>query len=350
MLAAHAKPTDIAVTEVSAFDSRFAWKEIVGPVEPFLEKVAQGLGEQVRSFESEIVAYAQYALTNQGKQLRPALVVLSGKACGGTSSSLVKVAIVIEMVHLATLVHDDVMDEADIRRSRPTLAANWGNKVAVLLGDCLLAHAVQLAASFPTTDVCRAVSAATNRVCTGEILQTQNRGNLNLTRAQYFKILEMKTAALFSLSCEMGATLSEASQDHCGHLRDYGLALGTAYQIYDDCLDLYGAEAFAGKSLGTDMANGKYTLPIISTLERASEADQAIMAEWLANWDRSRLVPLLTLLERYDALNESRRVIQSHLQVACQHLAALPFSKSRAALVSLTEFLAQQTDELGVVV
>src|SRR5437870_6895092 len=128
-------------------------------------------------------------LRNHGKQLGAAVVALSAGATGGLNEPHVNVAVVIEMVHLATLVHDDVMDEAKIRRGRPTMAAHWGNEISVLLGDCLFAHALKLAASFPTTEICRAVSAATNTVCSGEILQTQSRKNFEITRGQYFKTL-----------------------------------------------------------------------------------------------------------------------------------------------------------------
>src|SRR6266511_1856739 len=159
-----------------------AWKHIITPVEPFLQAVADRLKEQINAFERDIAVYAEYALTNQGKQLRPALVALSGGATGKINDAHVLVAVIIEMVHLATLVHDDVMDEAEIRRGRPTLAANWGSELSVLLGDCLFAHALKLAASFPTTEICRAVSEATNTVCSGEILQTQRRKNFELTR------------------------------------------------------------------------------------------------------------------------------------------------------------------------
>src|SRR5204862_6097532 len=138
-----------------------------------------------------------------GKHLRPALVALTANALGKADDAHVTVAVIIEMVHLATLVHDDVMDEAEIRRGRLTLGANWGNEVAVLFGDCLFAHALKLAASFPTPEICRAVAMATNTVCSGEILQTQHRNNFDLTREQYFRMLEMKTAELFALSCEL---------------------------------------------------------------------------------------------------------------------------------------------------
>ena len=135
-------------------------------------------------------------------------MALTANALGSVNDAHVTVAVIIEMVHLATLVHDDVMDEAEIRRGRLTLAANWGNEIAVLFGDCLFAQALKLAASFPTPEVCRAVAMATNTVCSGEILQTQHRRDFQFTRENYFKVLEMKTAELFALSCELAACLS----------------------------------------------------------------------------------------------------------------------------------------------
>ena len=324
-----------------------AWRQIVEPVQPFLEAVARRLAEQVQAFDPEISAYAQYALTNQGKQLRPALVALSGGTIGQPGDAHVTVAVVIEMVHLATLVHDDIMDEAEIRRRRPTLAANWGNDISVLLGDCLFAHALKLAASFPTPVICRAVASATNTVCTGEILQTHRRLNFQFTREEYFKVLAMKTGELFALSCDLGALLSGATEAERTALRDYGLALGTAYQVYDDCLDVFGSEAAAGKSLGTDLAGGKLTLPVLVVLERGHAADQARLREWLEKWRPHYHPRVLELLEKYDALAESRRVIHDHLDAARHSLALLPKSESRAALAALTGFLEEQTAALG---
>src|SRR5262249_15610045 len=211
----------------------------------------------VETFDPDIAPYAEYALTNQGKQLRPVLVALSAGAVGRLNETLITAATIIEMVHLATLVHDDVMDAAQLRRRRPTLAANWGNEISVLVGDCLFAQAVKLAAGFPTPDVCRAVATATNRVCSGEILQTHHRRNFRFRREEYFRIIEMKTAELFALSCELGGFLAGADTAQREALRCYGTALGTAYQIFDDCLDLFGLEAIVGKSLGTDLASGK---------------------------------------------------------------------------------------------
>src|SRR2546426_7601758 len=181
MLAAETKAVAAAAL---AKEPPHSWKQIVDPVEPFLEAVARRLAEQVQTFDPEIASYAQYALTNQGKQLRPALVALSAGSVGRPNDNLITVAVIIEMVHLATLVHDDIMDEALLRRRRPTLAAHWGNQISVLLGDCLFAHALKLAASFPTPEVCRAVAAATKTVCSGEILQTHRERHTHITRSE----------------------------------------------------------------------------------------------------------------------------------------------------------------------
>lgn len=348
MLAADTKAGVVPVAPALSSRLHPAWKELIEPVRPFIEQVANKLAEQVQAFDPEIVPYARYALTNQGKQLRPVLVALSGDATGKINDSLVAVAVIIEMVHLATLVHDDVMDEAEMRRRRPTLAANWGNQISVLVGDCLFAHAVKLAASFPTPDVCRAVASATNTVCSGEILQTHQRRNFEFTRAEYFKVLEMKTAELFALSCDLGAAMGGATPSGRLALRKYGLALGTAYQIYDDCLDLFGSEATVGKSLGTDLANGKLTMPILVVLEQGNAADQAQLREYIQNWDSQFFPGILRLLEKYDAQNVSSGIIKHFLELARQSLKSLSDTISRTALVGLTEFLAEQTDALGV--
>jgi len=347
MLAAGSNTATASPPASAPEESRAVWKRIVEPVQPFLDAVSRRLEEQVGAFDPEISAYARYALSNQGKQLRPALVALAANAAGRTTDDHVTVAVVIEMVHLATLVHDDVMDAAEIRRRRPTLAANWGNEISVLVGDCLFAHSLKLAASFPTPVICRAVASATNTVCSGEILQTHRRLNFAVSRAEYFKVLGMKTAELFALSCELGALLAGAGAAERAGLRDYGMALGTAYQIYDDCVDVFGSEASVGKSLGTDLASGKLTLPILVVLERASAEEKARLRELVEAWRPHHIEKVLALLKQHDALKESRRVIFQYLATANQALAVLPESEGRAALTTLGEFLGRQTIALG---
>lgn len=347
MLAADSKLVSAAVADRVRAEPIQSWKQIIDPVEPFLEGVSRGLTRQVEAFDPAISPYADYALNGQGKHLRPALVALTANALGQAGEEHITIAVIIEMVHLATLVHDDVMDEAEIRRGKLTLAANWGNDIAVLFGDCLFARALTLAASFPTPEICRAVATATNTVCSGEILQTQHRGDFQLTREKYFKVLEMKTAELFALSCELSAVLSGASAEQRVTLRRFGLNFGTAYQVYDDCVDLFGSEAAAGKSLGTDLAKGKLTLPVLLAWERANSADRARLRELVQAWQVGSMKKMGRLLSKYETLPASIAVLRKYLDEARQQIAALPDSHGRAGLLGLTDYLALQTGTLG---
>ena len=346
MLAAESKAVTSPANSSPQADASSFWNRIVGPVEPFLESVHARLARQVNEFDSAVGPYAEYALNGNGKHLRPALVALSANALGRADDAHVTVAVIIEMVHLATLVHDDVMDESAIRRGQPTLAANWGNEIAVLFGDCLFAQALKLAASFPTPEVCRAVAMATNTVCSGEILQTQQRRNFGISRNEYFRVLEMKTAELFALSCDLAAYLSHATSAKRVALRQFGLAFGTAYQVYDDCVDLFGSELVAGKSLGTDLAKGKLTLPVLLLWERATEGDRLRLENLIQNWRTESLSEVATLLSKYDTLVPSLETVRQYLKRARQTLHALPESPGRACLFGLTEYIEHQTGEL----
>ena len=348
MLAADSKVVTAPLNDGLMAEPAYSWKQIIDPIEPFLEAVARRLAQEVNAFDPNIAPYADYALNGQGKHLRPVLVALSASALGKVSESHVTVAAIIEMVHLATLVHDDVMDEAEIRRGRLTLAANWGNEIAVLFGDCLFAQALKLAASFPTPEVCRAVAMATNTVCAGEILQTQHRRDFQFTREKYFKVLEMKTAELFALSCDLSGCLSSASPERRAALRDFGLAFGTAYQVYDDCIDLFGSEAAAGKSLGTDLAKGKLTLPMLLLWEKADAEERGLIHELVLSWQAPAMKRMGELLTKYDTLGASLEIIHQFLEKARYALGVLPPSNGRAGLRGLTQHLARLTEALGV--
>lgn len=348
MLAAETSVVAMPQATGSPPKSSVSWEEILEAADPFLKIVAKRLMAQASQFEPEILPYAEYALGSNGKQLRPLLVWLSGSASGKINDDHVNVAVIIEMVHLATLVHDDIIDEAEIRRSRPTLAANWGNEISVLLGDCLFAHALKMAASFPTTEICRAVASSTNTVCSGEILQTQRRRQFQISREEYFKVLTMKTAELFALSCDLGALLGHANSACRGALRQFGLALGTAYQLYDDCLDVFGSETAAGKKPGADLANGEITLPVLIALERMHGPERSKLESQIKKWNPQNFASVVESLENYGALPESRRVIHQHLAAARQSLTALPESEGRKGLAGLLNFLAKQSDALGV--
>lgn len=246
-------------------------------VAPHMAALDDFLRRQLEAFEPEIRSMADYCIDTSGKRIRPALVFFSGWEGAGRPAKpeLVQAAAVVELVHLATLVHDDIMDEAEVRRGRPTASVRYGPAAAVLLGDALFAHALHLAALFPTPEVCRAVSESTRRVCAGEIVQTLRRRSVAVTRADYDRVIDLKTAELFRVSCALGARLGGHGEAFAEDAARFGRHLGVAYQIYDDLADFFGREQRIGKTLGTDLASGKLTLPLIYLRERLDAGERA---------------------------------------------------------------------------
>ncbi|MBA4138032.1 MAG: polyprenyl synthetase [Opitutus sp.] len=269
----------------------------IGPQMVALDRFMQ---EQVTSFEPEIRSMAAYCLESSGKRLRPTLVFISGwRGEGVVNDALVRASGVVEMVHLATLVHDDIMDRADLRRNRHTAAREFGPDAAVLLGDALFSQALHVASQFPTTEVCRVVSESTRKVCSGEIMQTLHRRDLTVSREDYWRMIDLKTAELFRVACFLGARLSGFSPEFVQAANDFGRHLGIAYQIYDDLVDFLGEEKSIGKTLGTDLASGKLTLPLMLLLERLSAPERAGLIEALRG---GKPLPLTASVERMRAL------------------------------------------------
>ena len=258
-------------------------------LQPHMAALDRFLRDQIQAFEPEIQDMADYCIDTSGKRIRPALVFLSGERGAEGSPTqpstevapeLVRVAAVVELVHLATLVHDDIMDGAELRRSRKTAARAYGPEAAVLLGDALFAHALHLAAQFPTTAVCLAVSDSTRKVCAGEIIQTLRRRTTDVSRADYYRVIDLKTAELFRISCQLGSQLAGYPAAFVDAAAEFGRRLGVAYQIYDDLADFFGQESKIGKTLGTDLFSGKLTLPLLLLSERLDEAERAgLLAE-----------------------------------------------------------------------
>jgi octaprenyl-diphosphate synthase len=250
--------------------------EVFRRIGPQMVALDRFMSEQVERFEPEIRSMAAYCLETSGKRLRPSLVFVSGwQGEGVVNDALVRAAGVVEMVHLATLVHDDIMDVAEIRRNRRTAAREFGPDAAVLLGDALFSQALHIAAQFPTTEVCRLVSESTRLVCSGEIMQTLRRRDTAITREDYYRIIDLKTAELFRASCVLGSSLAGYPAAFVQAANDFGRHLGIAYQIYDDLADFLGEEKRIGKTLGTDLASGKLTLPLMILLERLPAAEKA---------------------------------------------------------------------------
>lgn len=324
-----------------------AFASVFAQLAPHMGALDGFLREQLTAFEPEIRAMADYCIDTSGKRIRPALVFLSGwQGAGVVTPDLVRVAAVVELVHLATLVHDDIMDGAELRRSRRTATRTYGPTAAVLLGDALLAHAVNLATAFPSTDICSAVSESTRRVCAGEIVQTLRRGSVDVSRADYQRIIDLKTAELFRVSCFLGARLGGFSPGYVEAAATFGRHLGIAYQIYDDLADFFGEEKRIGKTLGTDLTSGKLTLPLFELLDRLPEADAAgLRAEILGQ----RPPQLALRLEQMASLGIFERVadaVQAEITAATAALEEWPGQRPTPLLLSLCDVLRGQVAAL----
>jgi octaprenyl-diphosphate synthase len=309
-------------------------------VRPELERVEVAIREQVRGFDPAVEPYVAYICNTSGKRIRPALAILAGGACGGVTDDHLKIGVILELIHMATLVHDDIMDGANTRRMVPTANAKWGNALSVLLGDTLFSHALTLATDFNSIDICRKVGNAAREVCQGEIIQTQRRFDLTFTKAEYFRVIGMKTGALFAAATGLAGNLSGITPDTESRLFDYGMKLGTAYQIYDDCLDLVGSEEVVGKTLRTDLIKGKLTLPILNLLETASESQRMKLNKRIIDQEPLDLPVLLGIAEYEGAVERAIDTALALLEESRRDLDPLGSSPYADALVQITWFLA----------
>jgi octaprenyl-diphosphate synthase len=316
-------------------DKSLALKRAFEPILDNLAQVEERISAQARTFDPAVEAYVSYAIQSNGKRLRPALALLAGGATGGIQPEHGDLATIVELIHAATLVHDDILDHADLRRGQPTANAKWGNSLAVLLGDCLFAHALRLSAGFENARMCRRIADAASEVCSGEIIQSQRRFDLSLTVPDYFRILEMKTGALFAVATELGGLLNGASEQAQQGLLAFGMRLGTAYQIYDDCLDLAGDEAKAGKTLGSDLRRGKLTLPVLHLLQTSTEPERTRLSGLILQGNEEEVRGLVDqALERGAvryAVTTARRML-TEAQYSLAPLEATPYKDSLESL------------------
>ncbi len=282
---------------------------------------------------------AKHGFRLGGKRLRPALVLLCAQAAGTQRPEHVRLAGAVELIHTATLIHDDVLDEAEIRRHLDTVNARWSNEASVLLGDYLFSRAMCLAASVDDGYACRAIGDSARVMCEGELRQVQHRGDYDLSEAEYYDIIAGKTGALLACCCRLGAHFAGASEEHCAAMVRYGEQLGIAFQIADDLLDLTGDEATAGKSLGTDLVKQKATLPLIRLLAVVSDEDRKSLMAALMNSENERRDTFRDWLDRYGTLDYARDRAIEYACNAGKQLAGLPASRARASLEGLCEFV-----------
>ena len=282
-------------------------------IEDFLEDFEVALANEVNSFEDKVKFMINFVVGNKGKRLRPLLV---HSCCNikyhSTKQDVIKASVIVELIHIATLIHDDVIDNAKVRRNRATLHGIVDANEAILVGDILLSHALEIASSFPDTIVCREVSKATKATCIGEVNQSFAQRNYETLYEEYEQILLGKTGKLFACACRLGAKLSKSDENVVGYVTRFAENLGIAYQLFDDAMDVFGSEADSHKTLKTDLKTNKVTLPVILLLESCCEEERNPIIEMFQNYDDNES-KLNEVFEAYDIQQKCCEIITDKL-------------------------------------
>lgn len=314
-------------------------KPLIGPG---MAEVDAALKRALDSRIALIRQIADYIIGSGGKRLRPALLLLAAGACGHAGREQYTLAAVIEMIHTATLLHDDVVDESEQRRGRATANAAFGNAAAVLVGDFLYSRAFQMMVEVDRMSVLRIVADATNVIAEGEVMQLMNTGNAGLDEDGYLNVIHRKTAKLFEAAAHLGAVLGECDEARTRAFARYGLHVGTAFQIMDDVLDYSGDAAAIGKNLGDDLAEGKMTLPLIRALAVGSEQDASTIRHAIEGGGLTDFGPVMRVLESTGALAYARDRAAEEGRRAAESIADVPASPYLASLLELAAFAANR--------
>ena len=279
-----------------------------------------------------------YLIEAGGKRLRPLLVLLAANACNYKASKHINLAAIIEFLHTAMLLHDDVVDESDLRRGRKTVNAAWGNPASVLVGDFLHSRAFEMMVEIGNMRVMEILSRATNTIAEGEVQQLGNIRNPDTTEASYLQVIARKTAMLFEAASHSGAVLANASEAEEKALQGYGLHLGLAFQLIDDILDYEGTTADLGKNVGDDFAEGKVTLPLIIAMRNGDDGQRAFIRDAILSGDISEMAQLLSIVKATGGLQYTSDMARAEVDKAINCLASLPSSKYTQAMQNLAEF------------
>ena len=311
---------------------------LYAPIAADMQAVDAVIRDRLHSDVVLIRQVAEYIIGAGGKRLRPALVLFSAGALGYRGSDHRELAAVVEFIHTATLLHDDVVDASGLRRGRNTANAQFGNAAAVLVGDFLYSRAFQMMVGVGSMRVMQVLADATNTIAEGEVLQLLNCHNADVDVPQYLRVIRYKTAKLFEAAMRLGAILSGAPAEIEEGLARYGMHLGTAFQLVDDVLDYSGDEAATGKHLGDDLAEGKPTLPLIHAMKHGSAEHAACVRHAIEAGGRDALPGVLAAIRASGALDETRRHAEAEARLALEAIAPLPPSTFRDSLVQLASF------------
>lgn len=308
-------------------------------VDEIILSFAQGKSPLIQEISNHLIA-------SGGKRIRPILLILAAKLFKQNNQNCYNLAAAVELIHSATLLHDDVVDTSQVRRGKKTANAIWDNKPSILVGDYLFSISFQLMVLSGNLAVLDLLAKASSTMADGEVMQLENSSDIHLSKEKYFEIIFGKTAVLFSASCEAAALINEASTQEIQALREFGKNLGNIFQIVDDVLDYSAKEEVLGKDVGNDFFEGKVTLPIILTLEKASENDRKIIADLFAknlmqderNFDDFKII--LQIMEKYNALELAKNLASQHHELAIKNLEIFPNNSAKENLITILEYSA----------
>ena len=308
------------------------------PIAADLLMVDEVIRRRLDSDVALIRTIAQYIIGSGGKRLRPALVLLASNACGAIGPERQELAAVIEFIHTATLLHDDVVDESSLRRGRKTANAEFGNAASVLVGDFLYSRAFQMIVEVGALRIMKVLADATNVIAEGEVLQLLNVHDAGTDEEQYLRVIRFKTAKLFEAATQVGAILGKAPAEVERAFAEYGMHLGTAFQLIDDVLDYSGDLAETGKNLGDDLAEGKPTLPLIYAMQAGTEDERRVVRHAIEQGGMSDLEAVVAAIQRTKALDYARDRAREEAAEATARLALIPDSSCRDSLLQLALF------------
>ncbi|MET0068165.1 MAG: octaprenyl diphosphate synthase [Candidatus Thiodiazotropha sp.] len=308
-----------------------------------MEAVNRLIIEQLKSDVVLINQIGAYIVHSGGKRLRPMIVLLAARACGYAAERHIELAAIIEFIHTATLLHDDVVDGSDLRRNRETANAVWGNEASVLVGDFLYSRSFEMMVSVGRMPVMDILSHATNRIAEGEVLQLLNVHNPDATEAEYMEVIKRKTATLFEAGARLGGVIADAPAEMQRALADYGLHLGIAFQLVDDALDYQSDNQEIGKNIGDDLAEGKPTLPLIESLKKADPQHRARLSDIIENGGLEQIDFVMQMIHESGAIEYTKRLAREEAEAAKQALEHLPESPYREALLELADFSVART-------
>jgi len=308
---------------------------VADPTESAMKQVDVVIRERLASRVVLIDQISRYIVSAGGKRIRPRLVLMFSEALGFEGPERFELAAVVEFIHTATLLHDDVVDESSLRRGRATSNAIFGNAATVLVGDFLYSRAFQMMVSVNRMRVLEVLADATNVIAEGEVLQLMNMHDPDLTVEDYLQVIRYKTAKLFEASARLGAVLAQADEKVEAACAGYGRALGTAFQLVDDLLDYEGSTDLLGKNVGDDLREGKPTLPLLVAMERGTAAERDLIRHAIVEGEVQKLPEILAIVRRTGALDATREAAQREADKARETLDALPPSRAREALLEL---------------